>query len=150
LDHPLKANSKSINALLKECTGYKKQQWALFNDKIKDAVQQQQSEMEKAMIGYGLRPQYSSLTIPVEKWFRMSTEQQQRSINKLNTTNVHRHPNSKQPLTLASSEQPAYSKQPLTSTIHHAPTNVVPDAGSQDITIRQFATGDEQSATREE
>ena len=79
----------------------------------------------------------------------MSTEQRQRCINKLNTATAHQHSNSEQPLTSASSEQPSYSEQPLTSIIH-APTNVSPDAGSQDITIGRFATGDEPSTTREE
>ena len=58
---------------------------------MKEAIQQQQREVEKAVIGYGeykLRTQYSSLTVSVEKWFRMSQEQRQRYITKLNTTRV--------------------------------------------------------------
>ena len=62
-------NSESINALLKE---YKKQQWATFNDKMKEAVKQQQREVEK-----------------VEKWFHMTTEQRQRFINKFNSATVN-------------------------------------------------------------
>ena len=124
-------NSESINALLKQCTGYKKQQWALFNDKMKEAVLQQQREIEKAIIGYGeyrLRPQYSSLTVSVEKWFRMSIEQRQRCINKLNTATVHQYSNS-QCLTLDTCEQPltaAISEQPLTPMIskHSLPSTV--------------------------
>ena len=109
-------NSESINALIKECTGYKKHQWALFNDKMKEAIQQQQREIEKAIIGYGeykLRPWYSSLTVSVEKWFRMSEEQRRRHINRLNTATVYQHSNSEcllseaceQPSTTAISEQ---------------------------------------------
>lgn len=128
-------NSESINALLKECTGYKKQQWALFNDKMKEAVLLQQREIEKAIIGYGeyrLRPQYSSLTVSVEKWFCMSTEQRQHCINKLNTATVHQYSNSQcltsdtceQPLTAAISEQPltpVISKHSLPSTVSEQP-----------------------------
>ena len=128
-------NSESINALLKECTGYKKQQWALFNDKMEEAVLQQQCEIEKAIIGYGeyrLRPQYLSLTVSVEKWFCMSTEQRQRCINKLNTATVYQYSNSEcltsytceQPLTLAISEQSltaAVSKHSLTLTDSQQP-----------------------------
>lgn len=131
-----------INALLKECTGYKKQQWGIFNDKMKEAVLQQQREIEKAIIGYGeyrLRPQYLSLTVSIEKWFRMSTEQRQRCINKLNTATVCQYSNSEcltldtceQPLTSPISEQqhsltltvsqqpltPAFSEEPFTSGI---------------------------------
>jgi len=68
-------NSESINALLKECTGYKKQQWATFNDKMKGAIKQQKREVEKVIIGYGeykLRPQYS-LSVTVKKWFHMTS-----------------------------------------------------------------------------
>jgi len=46
-------NSDAINAFIKEFTGYKKHQWSLFNDKMKEAIQQQQREVEKAVIGYG-------------------------------------------------------------------------------------------------
>ena len=62
-------NSESINALLKECLGYKKHQWGLFNAKRKEIVKKQQREVEKAVIGYGeyrLPPQYSSLAVTVE------------------------------------------------------------------------------------
>ena len=47
--------------------------------------------MEKAIIGYGeymLRPQYSFLAIPEEKWFRMSQDQHLRWIQKFNACAV--------------------------------------------------------------
>ncbi len=70
-------DSESINALLKGSLGYKKHQWGLFNEKAKKIVEQQQREMEKAIVGYGeyrLQPQYSFLAVSEEKWFRMSQE----------------------------------------------------------------------------
>ena len=85
-------DSESVNAMLKECLGYKKHQWALFNSKIKEMVHQQQQEVEKAIIGYGqyrLRPQFSFLAIAQEKWFRMTQEQRQRCIKKFNAATVH-------------------------------------------------------------
>ena len=68
-------DSESISALLKESLGYKKHQWGVFNEKVKRIVEQQQQEMEKAIIGYGeyrLHPQYSFLAIREEKWFKMT------------------------------------------------------------------------------
>lgn len=84
-------DSESINALLKESLNYKKHQWGIFNEKVKKIAQKQQSEMEKAVIGYGeyqLRPQYSFLAVPEEKWFRMSQEQRQQCITKFNSCTV--------------------------------------------------------------
>ena len=60
-----------MNALLKECLGYKNHQWGLFNVKVKEVVKQQQHEVEKATIGHGeyqLQPQYSFLATMKEKW----------------------------------------------------------------------------------
>ena len=85
-------DSESVNAMLKECLGYKKHQWASFNSKIKEMVKQQQQEVEKAIIGYGqyqLRPQFSYLAVTEEKWFRMTQEQRQRYIRKFNVATVH-------------------------------------------------------------
>ena len=45
--------SESINAVLKEILSYKKQQWAIFNNKVKKAVENHQHEMEKAIISSG-------------------------------------------------------------------------------------------------
>ncbi len=84
-------DSESINAFLKESLGYKKHQWAIFNEKVKKIVQQQQIEMEKALIGYGeyqLRPQFSFLSVNEEKWFRMSQEQRLLYIKKFNCCTV--------------------------------------------------------------
>ena len=46
-------DSESINAVIKECIGFKRQKWAIFNDTIKVAVTKQQQEFEKAIIGLG-------------------------------------------------------------------------------------------------
>ena len=84
-------DSESINALLKQSLGYKKHQWGVFNNKVKHLVEQQQREVEKAVIGYGesqLKPQYSFLSIPEEKWFRMSQEQRQQHLRRFNTCSV--------------------------------------------------------------
>ena len=46
-------DSESINVFLKGSLKYKKQQWPLFNEKVRKIVDQQQSEIEKGIIGYG-------------------------------------------------------------------------------------------------
>jgi len=153
-------NSESINALLKECTGYKKQQWATFNDKMKEAVKQQQREVEKAIIGYGeykLLPQYSSLSVTVEKWFHLTTEQRQRFINKFNSATVNqsfKSSNSEQSPALAipdnehllvsTSAMPGHQST-SDSTINNESAM---DGQDHDITTGRFAT--DHIATREE
>ena len=55
---------------------------------MKKAVEQQQREVEKAVIGcgkYRLRTEYSFLVIAEEKWFRMTEAQHLQHLNKLNT-----------------------------------------------------------------
>lgn len=84
-------DSESINALLKESLGYKKHQWATFNEKIKALVKQQQQDMTKAIIGHGeyqLRSHYSFLAVSEDKWFQMSQQQRLHWINKFNTCQV--------------------------------------------------------------
>ena len=50
---PFRTNdSESINSVLKDCVGFKKQKWAVFNNIIKESVNQQQKEFEKAIIWY--------------------------------------------------------------------------------------------------
>ena len=54
-------------------------------------MNQQQCEVEKVLISYGeyrLRPQYSSLAVKEEKWFRLSQEQRQQCIAKFNKATV--------------------------------------------------------------
>ena len=45
-------NSESINAILKDCVGFKKQKWAVFNNIIKTAVnkQQQKKSLKKRLL----------------------------------------------------------------------------------------------------
>ena len=86
-------DSESINAFLKKSLGYKKHQWALFNEKIKEVVKQQQHDMTKAIIGHGeyqLRSEYSFLAVSEDKWFQFQMSQQQRLhwINKFNACQV--------------------------------------------------------------
>lgn len=81
-------DNESINAVLKECVNYKKQQWGVFNQKMRKAVEQQQHEVEKAIIGcgkYRIRAEYKFLAVPEEKWFRMTQVQRLHQLKKFNT-----------------------------------------------------------------
>ena len=71
-------DNKSVNTVFKECVNYKKEQWGVFNQKMKKMVQQQQQEVEKAIIGCGkycIRTEYNFLSITEDKWFRMTQAQ---------------------------------------------------------------------------
>ena len=76
---PFYTNAReSVNTLLKETVSYKKQLWALFNNKVKKAVESQQCEMEKAIINFGqyrLCQQYKFLACSEDTWFRMTSSQ---------------------------------------------------------------------------
>ena len=70
--------SESINAVLKETMLYKKQQQAVFNNKVRKAVENHQHEIEKAIINrwqYQIRQQYNFLICSEDTWFRMTSDQ---------------------------------------------------------------------------
>ena len=83
--------SESINAALKDTMSYKKQQWAVFNNKVKKAIENHQHEMEKAIISsgqYRIRQPYSFLVCSEDTWFRMTSDQRLVHIRKFNSSNV--------------------------------------------------------------
>jgi len=54
---------ESINSVLKDCVGFKKQKWVMFNNIVKDSVKKRQQKVfEKSIIGIG-QYIYSSKTI---------------------------------------------------------------------------------------
>ena len=98
--------------------------------KLKKIVQQQQCEMEKAVIGYGehqLRQHYSFLAVPEEKWFQLSQDQRKRCIQKFNSCTVRSDinvPNSASDSTQSSNQSCSSSS---------------PSQPIQDITIGRFS-----------
>ena len=73
---PFTTNSnESINAVLKRKVNYTKSE---LPDRIKKVIDEQQREVERAIIGrgkYKLRPQYySTLEVQEAKWFATATE----------------------------------------------------------------------------
>ena len=71
--------SESINALLKRKVDYKKNELPEFLEKLKQAIDDQERELERAIIGrgkYRFATKFQHLTQPEEKWFlEMSVEQ---------------------------------------------------------------------------
>ncbi len=132
-------DSESINAFLKHSLGYKKHQWSVFNNKVKHLVEQQKREVEKAVIGYGvcqLKSQYSFLSVPEEKWFRMTQEQRQLHLRKFNGCSVRVNSDSTAPSTISQTSQ----SRSLSAAVAQSPPG--PSCSSvdtsQDITTGRF------------
>ena len=76
LDHlPNRSIQMIVNQLMCFSRGHwecKQHQWHIFNNHVKKVIKQQQSDMEKAVIGYGqyqVHAEYAYLVVPEEKWF---------------------------------------------------------------------------------
>ena len=80
--------SQSMNALLKHKVDYKKHQLPSFIDKVKELVDEQKHEVERAIINCGkwqLRSQYRYLEVQESIWFRMNAQQRQKHISKVHS-----------------------------------------------------------------
>ena len=74
-------SSECVNNVLKVKVDYKRTELTLFVDKIKQLVEDQQREAEKAVLGCGkyvLQDPYRCLQIQVQKWFAMTKERRKR------------------------------------------------------------------------
>ena len=84
-------SSECINNVLKVKVDYKRTELTLFVDKLRQLVQDQQREVEKAIIGCGkycLQSQYSNLGVHQGQWFTMNKEQRKRCLRKFNVMPV--------------------------------------------------------------
>ena len=76
---------ESKNRVLKHQAVYKPQELPVFVQTIKDLLQEQKQEIEKAVIGVGeyeLLPAYSNLEIPHSQWFKKSEKQRHRLLER--------------------------------------------------------------------
>ena len=83
--------SESVNSILKRKVDYKRNELPEFIDKVKELVQEQQREVERAVVGrgkYRLREQYRNLEIPESKWFTMNAEQRTKHLSRIHSTAV--------------------------------------------------------------
>jgi hypothetical protein len=79
--------SESVNAVLKSKVNYKKSELPVFIDKLKEAVKEQDEEVERAVLGrgkYQFCSSYKHLERDEEEWFlRMSVKQQKAHLKKV-------------------------------------------------------------------
>ena len=79
--------SGSINAVLKNKVNYKKSELPVFIDKLKQAIKEQDEEVERAVIGrgkYQFCSSYQHLECDEQEWFlRMSVEQRKAHLKKV-------------------------------------------------------------------
>ena len=83
--------SESINAILKHKVNYKRNELPVFISKVKETIQEQQREVERALIGrgkYELREQYKHLQIAEHKWFSMSSDQRKNHLSRVQCLTV--------------------------------------------------------------
>ena len=84
-------SSESINAVLKRKVNYKKSELPDFIDIIKQVINEQQREVERAIISrgkYELRAQYSTLEVQEAKWFAITVQQWLKHILAFNLAEV--------------------------------------------------------------
>lgn len=83
--------SESLNAMLKRKVNHKKNDLPEFIDQLKQLVDEQDRELERAVIGRGkfqFRKEFRSLEIKETDWFRMSREQRENHLSKIAKVNL--------------------------------------------------------------
>ena len=83
--------SETANYMLKHKVDYKRSELPEFLHKFKELIQEQEREVEKAVIGRGkfeLRTQYRSWYVPESKWFTMTTSQREQHLRKFSEASL--------------------------------------------------------------
>ena len=83
--------SESINAMLKQKMDYRRSELMTFIEMVREIVDDQQKEVERAIIGRGkhqLCANYQCLEVPESQWFLMNREQRKVHLNKLHSTTL--------------------------------------------------------------
>lgn len=79
---------ESANFMLKNKVNYKRSELSVFIQKLREFVEEQENEIERAVIGHGkyeLRPQYRHLQVAETKCFSMSTSQRIKHLTKVSS-----------------------------------------------------------------
>ena len=82
---------ESINRVIKRKTNYKTSEWPDFCRLARELVDEQEGEIEKAVIGVGeytFCDRYQHLEIPVFKWSSMSQSQREKHLQKVRTISM--------------------------------------------------------------
>ena len=77
---------ESANRIIKRKTDYKASEWPEFCKLAKELIEEQENEIEKAIIGVGeykFNDDYAHLAIPLGKWSSMSQLQRKKHIDKI-------------------------------------------------------------------
>ena len=80
--------SETINSIIKS---YKPNQLTELTEKLREAIDEQEREVEKAVIGRGkfrFKEEYKHLQVSENQWFRMKPEQRQAHLRKVATASV--------------------------------------------------------------
>ena len=83
--------SKSVNAMLKRKVDYKKNELHVFINHLKQVVDEQEKEVERAVISrgkYKFHPDYTHLEIKESEWFKMTKDQREKHIKKFASTRL--------------------------------------------------------------
>lgn len=83
--------SESLNAMLKRKVNYKKNELPQFVKYFKELIDEQERELERAVIGrgkYKFQKQFSHLEVAEDNWFRMSREQREKHLKKVAQTSL--------------------------------------------------------------
>lgn len=78
--------SESLNAMIKRKVDYKRNELPVFVSQLKEMVDEQERELERALIGrgkYKFRKEFHFLEIPEGDWFRMSKAQRENHMKKV-------------------------------------------------------------------
>ena len=85
---------ESKNKMLKEEVQYKSTQLPDFVDKMQGLMEEQRLEIERAVISageYRICKEYGHLAVEPSKWFKMTTEQRKRKVDKFMKASVQEH-----------------------------------------------------------
>ena len=83
--------SESMNAILKRKVDYKKNELHMFINHLKQLADEQENEIERAVIGrgkYRFHEQYRHLEVKESEWFKMNSDQRQRHMKKAASTHL--------------------------------------------------------------
>jgi len=79
-------NVESVNRIIKHKTNYKTCEWSDFCKLARELVEEQENEIEKAVIGVGeyrFDEEYVCLEVPLAKWSSMSQAQRKKRLQKI-------------------------------------------------------------------
>ena len=83
--------SETVNSIIKSHVSYKPSQLMELTEKLREAVDEQEREVERAVIGRGkfrFKEEYKHLQVSENQWFRMKPEQHQAHLRKVVTASV--------------------------------------------------------------